>query len=216
VTPAFASAPAPAPGSYDHWDTINTLLTDELRRRRTDNDPFFTRGGFASMHEQKVHEAVTAAFEGCDVRARLGLAAGVTAGVVSDSFLFNFIECDVVIRIPCGSGGGSGAGSGGGSGSGAGGGSDGDDLLINIEVDGIHHRNGKRARFCHLRDKYLAARGVVVERVMTSFLWDKSAGELQEWVWRVVDREVERRKSGGGSEGSGGGGGGEGQSGGEK
>jgi hypothetical protein len=180
------------PGTpYEQWDRINGMLSKELALRRAGNDPFFARHGFRSVHEAKVHDAALAVFRAADeeLLARLGVVTDVgapaeegvesarTVVVEADTHLFDFVECDVLIRLPMAlhahdarAAAASGAW-----------------LLVNIEVDGIHHRNGKRSRFCHLRDKYLSTRGVVVERVMTSTLWDMGPQDIEAWVRQVVE-----------------------------
>jgi hypothetical protein len=168
------------------------MLTKELALRRAGNDPFFARHGFRSVHEAKVHDAALAVFRAADeeLLARLGVVTDVgapaeegvesarTVVVEADTHLFDFVECDVLIRLPMAlpahDAGAAAAASGAW-------------LLVNIEVDGIHHRNGKRSRFCHLRDKYLSTRGVVVERVMTSTLWDMGPQDIEAWVRHVVE-----------------------------
>ena len=54
--------------------------------------------------------------------------------------------------------------------------------IINIEVDGVHHRQEKKKRFCRLRDEYLQSRGVVIERIEVSALSAMSDHEVEEWV----------------------------------
>jgi very-short-patch-repair endonuclease len=72
--------------------------------------------------------------------------------VSSNEFLFSIFESDLVLRVPiadeiCSS-----------------------NLIVNIEVDGIHHRREKKKRFCMLRDKYLRSQGVVIDRIEASTL----------------------------------------------
>jgi hypothetical protein len=43
-------------------------------------------------------------------------------------------------------------------------------LIIDIEINGIHHKREKKKKFYILRDKYLKAQGVVIERIDTSTL----------------------------------------------
>ena len=193
-----AKAALSFPGApYEQWDSVNTLLTEELAFRRAGSDPFFMRQELRSVHEAKVHDAVLAVFRAADEELLARLGVGAVAGaavdgaegarvvvVEADTHLFDFVECDVLIRLPLASASASASESESGSG---------EWLLVNIEVDGIHHRNGKRSRFCHLRDKYLAARGVVVERVMTSALWDMGAPDTEAWVLKVVEAAAGRR-----------------------
>ena len=55
-------------------------------------------------------------------------------------------------------------------------------LLINIEVDGVHHWQEKKKRFCRLRDEYLQSRGVVIARIEVSALSAMSEHEVEKWV----------------------------------
>ena len=64
-----------------------------------------------------------------------------------------------------------------------------------IILDDIHHRNGKRARFCQLRDKYLRSRGVAVERINSSSLWEQSQSDIEQWIIYSVEQEMQRRNS---------------------
>jgi hypothetical protein len=43
-------------------------------------------------------------------------------------------------------------------------------LIINIEVDGISHKQETKKRFCMLRDKHLKSQGIVIERIEASTL----------------------------------------------
>ena len=47
---------------------------------------------------------------------------------------------------------------------------DGRELVINYEIDGIHHKQSRKMYFCHLRDEYLQRRGVKVIRMDISEL----------------------------------------------
>ena len=79
----------------------------------------------------------------------------------SNEHLFNLFEADIILRVPSASG---------------------DSLVINIEVDGIHHLREKKIKFCFLRDGYLKSRGVVVYRITASALRDMSDDEIQSWT----------------------------------
>ena len=81
--------------------------------------------------------------------------------LTSNEYLFNLFEADIILRVLSASGG---------------------SLVINIEVDGMHHLREKKKRFCALRDEYLKSRGVVVYRITTSALWDMSDEEIQSWA----------------------------------
>ena len=81
--------------------------------------------------------------------------------LTSNEYLFNLFEADIILRVPSASGG---------------------SLVINVEVDGMHHLREKKKRFCALRDEYLKSRGVVVYRITTSAVWDMSDEEIQSWA----------------------------------
>ena len=59
---------------------------------------------------------------------------------------------------------------------------DGDSLIVNIEVDGIHHLREKKKRFCMLRDEYLKSKGVIVERLHVSRIYKMKDEEIADWV----------------------------------
>ena len=81
--------------------------------------------------------------------------------LASNEHLFNLFEADIILRVQSASVG---------------------SLVINIEVDGIHHLREKKRRFCALRDEYLKSRGVVVYRITASVLRDMSDDEIQSWT----------------------------------
>ena len=81
--------------------------------------------------------------------------------ITHNEYLFNLFEADMVLRIPTISG---------------------DNFLINIEVDGIHHLREKSKRFCAMRDEYLKSKGVVVSRIEVSALHDMSDKDVESWA----------------------------------
>ena len=81
--------------------------------------------------------------------------------LTSNECLFNLFEADIILRVLSASEG---------------------SLVINIEVDGLHHLREKKKRFCALRDEYLKSRGVVVYRITASAVWDMSDEEIQSWA----------------------------------
>jgi hypothetical protein len=58
--------------------------------------------------------------------------------------------------------------------------------IINIEVDGIHHKNEKKIMFCERKDKYLKSRGVFVLRMDVSRMNQMKDIELKEWILRSI------------------------------
>ena len=64
------------------------------------------------------------------------------------------------------------------------------ELIINIEVDGVHHQLPKTARYCTLRDQYLKSRGVSVVRLTVAEITDLRADELENWVLDTISEEM--------------------------
>jgi hypothetical protein len=60
-------------------------------------------------------------------------------------------------------------------------------LTINIEIDGEHHKEATKMRFCALRDAYLEARGVVIYRVSASWVRETSDIDLQGWMASSIE-----------------------------
>ena len=67
-------------------------------------------------------------------------------------------------------------------------------MLINIEVDGWHHRMRKKMRFCAMRDAYLRSQGVVVERLDVSLVRGMSEEALRSWILDCVARNLMNAK----------------------
>ena len=132
---------------------------------------------FQSRSEQRMHTAAMKVLGGSNLRIR------------HNEHLFGLFECDIVVRVPRAVEAHSEEGS-----RGIGQGCDldlgrereqvreGQSLIINIEVDGVHHRREKKKRFCRLRDEYLQSRGVVIARIEASALSAMSEHEVEEWV----------------------------------
>jgi hypothetical protein len=132
---------------------------------------------FQSRGENRMHSATVKVFAGSKLR------------VSHNEHLFGLFECDIVVRVPravdaCIEGGGRGEGR--------------DpiveqeeqSLIVNIEVDGVHHRRGKKKRFCKMRDEYLVSRGVVIERMEISKLSAMSEQEVEEWVLDITAKAL--------------------------
>jgi hypothetical protein len=87
--------------------------------------------------------------------------------VHNNAHLFELFESDITLHIPI----------------------NGDPInktIINIEVDGIHHRNEKKKLFCKRKDKYLKSKGVFVFR-MDVFQMNKMKDvEIEEWILRII------------------------------
>jgi hypothetical protein len=145
---------------YERWNSINVMITDELIKRRDDLDPYFSCADFRSIAEQRVYAIAKVAIENSSLL------------ISSNEYLFNLFESDVVLRVSN---------------------TDGIsisqsnkiDLIINIEVDGMNHKQEKK-RFCTLRDVFLKSKGVVIERIETSALRRMNDKEVKEWVQERV------------------------------
>jgi hypothetical protein len=143
-----------------------------------DGDSFMTVS-FQSRSEQHIHSATVKALAESKLR------------VSHNEHLFGLFECDMVVRVPfavdaCIKEGGRGGGRD------LGGEREKQSLIINMEVDGVHHRREKKKRFCKMRDKYLVSRGVVIERMEISTLRAMSAQEVEEWVLDITAKVLLR------------------------
>jgi hypothetical protein len=97
---------------------------------------------------------------------------GQTAVTVSaNEYLFDMFESDVVVRIPYV-----------GSTNAFNSSTCGKYLVINIEVDGVHHKKEKKIKFCKLRDAYLRSQGVAVHRVDAQEMHKDNDAPLEQWL----------------------------------
>ena len=163
----------------DEVKECERIISDiDIKSRVSDdgvNSPMNLR--FQSRSEQRMHTATIKVLGGSNLR------------VSHNEHLFGLFECDIVVRVPRAVEAHSEEGS-----RGIGQGRDLDreqereevreeqSLIINIEVDGVHHRREKKKRFCRLRDEYLHSRGVVIARIEVSALNAMSEHEVEEWV----------------------------------
>ena len=134
---------------------------------------------FQSRSEQRMHTAAMKALGGSNFH------------VSHNEHLFGLFECDIVVRLPRAVEAHSEEGS-----RDIGQGRDLErervqehgevpeeqSLIINIEVDGVHHQREKKKRFCRLRDEYLQSRGVGIARIEVSVLSAMSEHEVEGWV----------------------------------
>ena len=144
------------------------IITDIENKTRVSvsnehGDPF-TSISFQSRGERRMHGATMKAFGESKMR------------ISHNEYLFGLFECDIVVRIPRAVGAcrveeDAIRGVEGGA-----------RLLLNIEVDGVHHRRKKKERFCRLRDEYLQSRGVVIARIEVSALDAMNEQCLAKWV----------------------------------
>mmetsp|Transcript_25366 Transcript_25366/g.24267 ORF Transcript_25366/g.24267 Transcript_25366/m.24267 type:complete len:247 (-) Transcript_25366:238-978(-) len=146
---------------YQKWENISSIINNEILERKNNFDGFSGPGNFRSAPEQRVYDIAQKSFEISFL------------SVSSNEHLFNLFESDIVLRVPIG-----------------------DsltcfqsndrDLIINIEIDGIHHKQERTKRFCMLRDEYLKSRGVIIERIETSTLRRMKDNKVKEWLQERV------------------------------
>ena len=97
------------------------------------------------------------------------------ATVSSNDYLFDIFEGDIVVRIPFV-----------GKTDEAEASADSKWLVINIEVDGMHHRQERKINFCKLRDAYLKSRGVIVHRIDASRVTKMEDNQVEQWLLDVT------------------------------
>jgi len=84
-----------------------------------------------------------------------------------NSYLFDLFESDIILTIPSTD--------------------EYEEIIINIEVDGIHHiREKKKMTFCKRKDQYLKSKGVFVSRIDTFMMNDMKDIELEEWISQAI------------------------------
>ena len=146
--------------SYELWAKFGNSVCSE-HRRRTMNGEYMD--SYTSKAEKRIHHAA--------VRT-LGQSS-VT--VSSNEYLFDMFESDIVVRIPFVRSTDDAAVS-----------ADGRWLVINIEVDGMRHKQEKKINFCKLRDAYLKSGGVVVHRIDASRVNKMDDNQLELWLLDVI------------------------------
>ena len=124
--------------------------------RRHQNEPEVT--SFRSPAEERTYAIACKILKLSDI------------SISSNEYLLGLFESDIVIRVPLSKTLHS----------------DHKYLIINIEVDGLHHKQSTRKRFCHLRDKYLVSKGLIVERIETLRLRNMSNKDIEEWILQIV------------------------------
>ena len=146
--------------SYELWTKLGDSVCMEHRRRIKSGEYMDSS---RSHVERKVH------------RVAASLYGQSRATVSSNDYLFEMFESDIVVRIPFAV-----------STDDAEASADGKWLVINIEVDGVHHRQEKKINFCKLRDAYLKSRGVVVHRIDASRVTMMDDDQLEGWLLDVT------------------------------
>jgi hypothetical protein len=143
---------------YTDLERLNSLIKNELACRKRDGDKFYTSSGFQSKKEKRM------------CRIAMEIFKNTATEVQNNVHLFDLFESDIILCIP----------------------SNGDsidgntDTIINIEVDGIHHKNEKKIQFCRRKDKYLKTKGVFVSRMNVSKMDRMKDDEIEEWMLKRV------------------------------
>ena len=146
--------------SYELWTKLGDSVCIEHRRRIKSGEYM---DSFRSHVERKVY---------CVAASLYGQSR---ATVCSNDYLFDMFESDIVVRIPFVVSIEEGEAS-----------DDGKWLVINIEVDGMHHRQERKMNFCKLRDAYLKSRGVIVHRIDASRVTKMDDNQLEGWLLDVT------------------------------
>ena len=146
--------------SDEIWANIKASLIHEIARRKQRETVAIN---FQSLAEECAYNIVCKALSLSNIR------------ISSNEYLFDLFESDIVIRIPF------------------------SNMMeeinttylpINIEVDGLHHRQSIRKRFCSLRDKYLKSQGVTVNRIETSRLRNMNRNDVEDWILHIVAHAI--------------------------
>jgi hypothetical protein len=136
----------------------NIMIKDELACRKRDGDKFYISLGYQSKAEKRMCKIV------------MKISENTTIEVQNNTYLFDLFESDITLSIPY----------------------NGDSMnnntymIMNIEVDGIHHKNEKKILFCSRKDKYLKSKGVFVLRMDVSRMNQLKDIELEEWILRSI------------------------------
>jgi hypothetical protein len=145
----------------ERWENLNSIITEELLVRKNTSDVFFSLRDSRTDAEERVYDILKMVFNNSNI------------SISSNEYLFNLFESDIVLRIPIVNDSSSSK-------------SRERDLIINIEVDGIHHKQERKKRFCMLRDKYLEAQDVVIERIDASVLSRMEDKKIKDWIQERV------------------------------
>jgi hypothetical protein len=143
---------------YNDLERLNNLSKDELACRKRYGDIYYESLGFQSKIEKRMHKIA------------MKIAQDKAIKVHNSVHLFDLFESDITLHIS----------------------SDVDnmnsqtDTIVNIEVDGIYHRNEKKKLFCRRKDKYLKSKGVFVLRMDMSRMNQMKDVEIEKWILRSI------------------------------
>jgi hypothetical protein len=147
---------------YFSWKRINMNFSDELARRKDSGDKFYKTLKFRSNTDRgslkRIYDIIEKNFDGTDTVMH------------SNIYICDMFVSDIVMEINLEN--------------------EGDipdtDAIVNVEIDGVHHRNEKRRLFCVRRDKYLKSRDVIIVRIDLSTLEEMNDIELAKWVVNTI------------------------------
>jgi hypothetical protein len=134
---------------YNDLKKMNAKIIKELGLRRKSGDAFYKILGSQSDIEKSLFDTIVKCTENTDIE------------VHANEYLFDIFDIDFILDIPSNSY------------------NSGKTMKINIEVDGIRHKN---KLFCERKDEYLKSRGVLVSRIDVDMLAKMSSDKLEEWI----------------------------------
>jgi hypothetical protein len=151
------------------WQKIYELLQEGSRKFLT-SSVMSARVVPCNSAERRVLTAADRLFGSSNIR------------VFNNTFLYQFFECDILLKVPRN------ARPAGKTGTDQG--DEGQWLTVNIEVDGLQHNRATNSRLDGLRDAYLGERGVVVKRVKSGSLSLMNDAQLNEWILEAASDAV--------------------------
>lgn len=150
-------------GVYYSWKKINMDVSDELERRKNSGDKYYKHLKFRSNIDRntlkRVYDILEEAFDNTETK------------MSSNVHLCDLFLCDIVMEIYLQK-------------------TPDEELdtnaVVNVEIDGVHHRQDKNKLFGLRRDKYLKSRDVVIVRIDISTLEEMNDEELEKWVVKTI------------------------------
>jgi hypothetical protein len=150
-------------GEYFSWKKINMDISDELERRKNKGDKYYKNLKFRSNLDRntlkRVYDILEEAFDGTETK------------MSSNVHLCDLFVCDIVLEIYLQK-------------------TPEEEFdtnaVVNVEIDGVHHRHNKNKLFGLRRDKYLKSRDVVIVRIDISTLEEMNDEELEKWVVKTI------------------------------
>ena len=156
------------PSELKNWEIMLSTLKSEVKVIPDASIPLPTPNAQSSLRNPKQERRLYAAALRALNRSSLCVSKG--------EFLFDFFECDIVVRIPCNE-------------------MCSDDhgyLILDIEVDGVQHLGESKMKSDVERDAYLRSKGVVIHRVNTNHLKGLSDLQVEDFVLDAVAQAIIR------------------------